>query len=92
MNPRTVKHFINKFIIANEIYLGIDPTELLVTQALKERWGTFYKYLSSYEDFREEVNKYIGLSETERRKIFTEVKENYSPAYISKVAARNAIS
>jgi predicted KAP-like P-loop ATPase len=71
-NPREVKGFINNFIVANEIFLGnkVQPTELLVVQALRLGWNTFYRYLSSSEQFREVIKLSLTLPYNDRIKLF----------------------
>jgi uncharacterized protein YjbI with pentapeptide repeats len=69
LNPREVKRFINNFIIAHQIFSDnekVEAKELLLVQALKVRWNKFYSYISTDEKFREEVKKYVELSEYER--------------------------
>jgi hypothetical protein len=59
----------------------VRPTELLIIQALKERWKAFYIELSSNRELREELLKnikkiknYFGLSEEDRKKTFEDLK------------------
>jgi tetratricopeptide (TPR) repeat protein len=80
LNPREVKRFINNFIIAYEIYsnlpsttepnikLNVNPKELLVVQALRNKWPEFYLTLSSNSDFRKILEKFLD-------KPFDKVKE-----------------
>lgn len=59
LNPREAKRFINNFIIAHEIFKNnLKLKELLVVQALKVRWYTFYLLLSSECEFRTIVRTY----------------------------------
>jgi tetratricopeptide (TPR) repeat protein len=72
-NPRELKRFINNFIIAHELYSingDIDSRELLAIQTLKFRWNNFYRYYSGSAGFREEVGKYVGMSNQERHMAF----------------------
>jgi KAP family P-loop domain len=60
LNPREAKYFINNFIISYEIFKNnLKPKELLIIQALKLRWYTFYHIMSSEEDFRTIVRTYV---------------------------------
>jgi hypothetical protein len=84
-NPREVKRFMNNFIVAYEIYSAnnkeIKHKELLAVQAIKVRWNTFYRHLSSSEDFRKKIREYVGKSEPERNKLFSFEKDNYPKEY-----------
>ena len=47
----------------------------LVVQALKVRWNKFYSYLSSDEQFRHTIRKYLEMSEDDRYTILATEKE-----------------
>ncbi len=69
LSPRELKRFINNFIVAYEIYsinTEIKPRELLVVQAIKIRWGTFYRYLSSNENVRAILKDLLDKQKYER--------------------------
>ena len=62
-NPRTLKQFINNFIIANEIFStrsNFDSEVLLSIHALRSRWPDIYSLMSTDVDFR---NKLVELSQ-----------------------------
>jgi predicted KAP-like P-loop ATPase len=69
-NPREVKRFINNYIVAYDIYYSnkkIDPTQLLLVQAINIRWNNFYRLIvRSSKEFREEIKKYVEMREDER--------------------------
>jgi uncharacterized protein YjbI with pentapeptide repeats len=69
LNPREVKRFINNFILSYEIYSinpAIKPNELLAVQTLKVRWNSFYRIISSDNEFRALLEKYTKMTATER--------------------------
>ncbi|HZA06878.1 MAG TPA: hypothetical protein VE619_04165 [Nitrososphaeraceae archaeon] len=47
-----------------------------VVQALKVRWNKFYSYLSSDEQFRDTIRKYLEMSEDDRYNYFSNGKRN----------------
>jgi hypothetical protein len=69
-NPRDVKRFINNFIVAYEINSSnknIDPAHLLLVQAINVRWNNFYRLMvSSTQEMREEITKYVEMKEETR--------------------------
>jgi hypothetical protein len=69
-NPREIKRFINNYIVAYEIHSDnkeIDPTELLLVQAINVRWNKFYKVMVSYnKEFLLEVKRYMEMQPHER--------------------------
>jgi hypothetical protein len=86
-NPRELKRFINNFIIAYEIHSyvkgeNIKANELLAVQALRIRWNNFYRYISSSENFRNTIKKYLGKSEQERNEIFGSDKNKYPRGHL----------
>jgi hypothetical protein len=70
-NPREVKRFINNFIVSNEIFsinTEVKPQQLLAIQALKVRWPTFYREITTSEDneFRKAVEEIAEMKYRER--------------------------
>jgi hypothetical protein len=66
-NPREIKRFINNFIITNELYPGqlrknIRKRELLIVQALRFRWHSFYVRFSSDEELRMLIREILSLN------------------------------
>jgi hypothetical protein len=94
LNPREVKRFINNFIITYEIYSDlidkkrITSEDLLLVQALKVRWYAFYSVISTDEKFRQDVKKYVKLSDDEKIEEITEwrkTNDNVPTAYRNKI-------
>ncbi|HEY7080520.1 MAG TPA: tetratricopeptide repeat protein [Nitrososphaeraceae archaeon] len=82
-NPREVKRYINSFIVSYQLFSSIvSPTnnkveitpeqekQLLIVLSLRVRWKSFYNIFSSYDYFRQEIKKYLKLSDIERGKLF----------------------
>jgi predicted KAP-like P-loop ATPase len=73
-NPREVKRFINNFIVAHEVYSNnnkVKAKELLVVQALKVRWNTFYIHFSLNKDVRTAVKALlVSVPLSDLRKVF----------------------
>jgi predicted KAP-like P-loop ATPase len=69
-NPREIKRFINHYIVAYEIHSSnknIDPTKLLIVQAINVRWNGFYRLLlRSNKKFLDEIKIYIEKEPGER--------------------------
>ena len=66
-NPREVKRFLNKFIVAHQIFSskkGFNSSELLVIQVIESRWPKFYRLLiASGVEFVNELEKYLRLDD-----------------------------
>jgi len=69
-NPREIKRFINHYIVAYEIHSSnknIDPTKLLIVQAINVRWNGLYRLLlRSNKKFLDEIKIYIEKEPEER--------------------------
>jgi tetratricopeptide (TPR) repeat protein len=85
LNPREVKRFINNFIIAAEIFSinSIIPEQLIVVQALKDRWREFYAILSSDSKFRDFLSLALGVPYEIRRKVLNSEAYNTDKLDIS---------
>ncbi len=71
-NPRGLKRFINNVILANEIFTieKIEYDQLLVVEALKGRWNSFYLVYSTDAAFRSIISEFKEYSEDLRKTIF----------------------
>ena len=85
-NPRELKRFLNKFIVAAEIFSSeeIDKMELLVIQAIQLRWNSFYDvFIKSDKIFLIELIKYLELPKkilgTKLEDQEYRVKEDWNP-------------
>ena len=58
LNPRQVKRFINRFIIALNINNSLDAKKFLVGELLSNRWYDFYYYITN-ASFIEILNSYL---------------------------------
>jgi chaperonin cofactor prefoldin len=55
---------------------NVKPKELLVIQALKEKWKEFYREISSNKALREGIKDYVDLEVDDRNKRFEERKND----------------
>ena len=88
-NPREVKRFINYFITSSEIHTNqIKSEELLVVQALRMRWYSFYRdYLGFSHDERLVLREYVNLDNKVREQKLNEKRHDTSglPLGVNKI-------
>jgi hypothetical protein len=89
-NPRELKRFINNYIVAYEIHSSIkikkvDPTHLLLVQAINTRWNNFYRLLvGSSKELREKLLNEIDIyKEMKSDKRISELESERTEAPLS---------